>query len=100
MRACLAIGVLLCALGCAITEHGSVVDETPIGGFLDSSVRPTSQAIHLDIDPDREDYSGSVEITVDVSETTDAFRFHAERMTLDSVTLEGGDGPVEVSTET
>lgn len=54
---------------------------------LDRKVVPTSQTIDLVLDAGRPDYTGSVRIDLRVDEATDSFRFHAEELTLTSVSL-------------
>jgi alanyl aminopeptidase len=51
-------------------------------GRLGKDVVPVSQAIVLDLDPRKTDYSGSVEIVLDVKRPVRSFRFHAEAIDL------------------
>ena len=69
------------------------------GDLADQGVQPLRQAIDLRIDPDATDYSGSVRIDLEFSDSTDTFQFHGEEMTFDRVVLEGPDGATELTTE-
>jgi aminopeptidase N len=64
---------------------------TPAGAEdrLGHDVLPTFEAVRLDVDATRTDYSGSVEIALKVAETTDRFRLHARDMEIRSLTLTG-----------
>ena len=66
---------------------------------LGRDVVPTFQAVELEIDADQEDYRGSVRITLEVVQPTDHLRLHAREMELESVTLEGSEGLIEVRHE-
>ena len=59
---------------------------------LGRTVVPVWQDIALDIDADRDRYTGNVTIELDVRERTDTIRFHASEMDLESVVLDGPDG--------
>ena len=50
-------------------------------------VVPVSQSIVLDIDPRKADYTGTVEIVVDVRKPVRAFLLHGEKLDLKSATL-------------
>jgi len=63
---------------------------------LDPNVAPTYMAIDLDLDANKDAYTGSVEIQLRVQKATREFLFHAEEMTLDKVELKGAGGPVGV----
>ncbi len=63
---------------------------------LDPNVAPTFMAIELDLDADKDDYTGSVRIDLRVERPTREFLFHAEEMTLDTVELRGEGGSVGV----
>lgn len=65
---------------------------------LGNRVVPVFESIILDLDPGRLEYSGSVEFELEVRETTDRFRFHAEDLDLSeiSVTREGTEVPMDV----
>jgi len=98
IRACfLASIILLLVAACAAPERHSAAE--PKGDLSRHAVEPVRQAIDLRIDPDATDYSGSVKIDLEVGEETETFQFHAEQMSLDSVTLVGPDGAIELTTE-
>ena len=59
---------------------------SPIGR-LGHDVVPVSQSIMLDLDPRKPDYTGSVEIVLDVKKPTRSFHFHAEAIDLLELTL-------------
>ena len=54
---------------------------------LGADVVPTFEAIRLDLDASKKDYSGSVRIELRVRAACDSFRLHAREMTLTRVTL-------------
>ena len=66
---------------------------------LSRDVVPIRQQIELKLDADQTGYTGSTSIELKVLEQTDAFRLHAEEMTLDSVALTGPSGPVALTHE-
>jgi len=73
--------------------------DTPIGR-LGRDVVPVTQAIVLDLDPRQSDYTGSVEIVLDVKKPVRSFRFHAESMDLLDLTLtplRGSAPPIRLS---
>ena len=61
---------------------------------LGRTVLPLSQDIALDIDADRDGYTGEVAIELDVRMYTDTIRFHAGEMDLESVVLDGPDNSI------
>ena len=63
---------------------------------LDPNVAPTFQAVTLNLDADQENYTGSVRIELRVAKATRDFLFHAEEMTLESATLEGKAGAIDI----
>ena len=72
--------------------------DPPASGRLGDRVAPEFQRVLLDLDPARDDYSGTVHVDLTVREATDRFRVHAEEMELRGVSLETAAGePVEVS---
>jgi len=56
---------------------------------LGHDVVPTFEVVHLTVDPDRPDYTGSVQIDLEVKRETDRIRFHARSLVLDRVVLIG-----------
>jgi alanyl aminopeptidase len=54
---------------------------------LGTNVVPTFQAVELELDASTADYTGSVRVDLLVRKETKVFRFHAEAMELESVTL-------------
>ena len=64
---------------------------------LDPTVAPTSQSVELNLDADKENYDGSVQIQLRVAKPTREFLFHAEEMTLDKVELSGAGGAIPVT---
>ncbi|MDH3255393.1 MAG: M1 family metallopeptidase [Acidobacteriota bacterium] len=63
---------------------------------LGHHVVPVSQSIHLTLDPNEADYSGSVAIELLVKNATDRFRLHAEGMEISALTLSHGEADIEV----
>jgi alanyl aminopeptidase len=66
---------------------------------LDPRVAATFEAIELNLDANKTDYTGSVTIEFRVEKATSEFRFHAEEMSLDRIELSGKDGSYDVSCE-
>ena len=69
-------------------------------GRLGHDAVPTFEAVSLDVDAGRTDYSGSVEISLRVLETTSRFRLHARDMEIRSLALTGASGEVPSRHET
>src|SRR5687767_8419284 len=64
---------------------------------LDPNVAPTSQSVELNLDADKDTYTGSVKIQLHVAKATREFLFHAEEMTLDKVELTGTGGAIPIT---
>jgi alanyl aminopeptidase len=64
---------------------------------LPTDVRPTFEAIHLNLDPDKPDYTGSVQIKITVPRATSELRFHAQEMELVRLELRGPGQPISLS---
>ncbi len=78
---------LVAALGAFGVAIGALpAAEAPLGR-LGRDVVPVSQSIALELDPRQPEYTGSVEIVVDVKKPVRSFRFHAEALNLLSLTL-------------
>src|SRR5512144_311698 len=56
---------------------------------LGRDVLPVSQSIALTLDARLPDYRGAVDIVLDVKSQVRSFRFHAEAIDLDSLSLSG-----------
>jgi alanyl aminopeptidase len=56
-------------------------------GRLGHDVVPVSQSIALELDPRQPDYTGSVDVVLDVKKPVRSFRFHAEALDLLELTL-------------
>jgi alanyl aminopeptidase len=80
MRAAVAVVVF------SLLASASRAVEAPIGR-LGNDVRPVSQAIALELDPRQPEYTGSVDVVLDVRKPVRSFDFHAEAIDLRSVTL-------------
>ena len=61
---------------------------------LPETVQPTSQQIHLRLDPDAPSYSGSVTIDLDVQTATREIRFHALDIEFQRLELVGEGDPI------
>ena len=61
---------------------------------LGQDVAPVRQEITLDIDADRDRYTGEVTIELEARRKTDTIAFHASEMDLESVVLDRPAGPV------
>ena len=66
---------------------------------LTHQVDPVSESLHLTLDADKPDYSGTAKIALRVNRSVGGFRFHARELTLDKVTLTGKSGAVAVTFE-
>lgn len=66
---------------------------------LDANVAPTFQAIELHLDAQQTSYNGKVIIELNVKKAADTFRFHAEQMHLDKLTLEDAKGTIDVTVQ-
>ncbi len=72
--------------------------ENPEDPFrLDKGVFPVFQAVNLLVDADEDSYSGSVTMDLKVVARTNTFRFHAEDLEIEKITLSGGLGLMETS---
>jgi alanyl aminopeptidase len=91
-------GLVVVAAGCRAPEDGGG-DASPKGALDGNPVRPTAQSVELRIDPDVPAYTGSVSISLEVSETTPMIQFHAEEMTFERVELQGSGGTIALETE-
>jgi len=81
----------------AVPAPGQPASEAPSPYRLGERVTPEFQRVLLDLDPARDDYSGTVHVDLTVRQATDRFRFHAEEMEIRAVALETAAGePVEV----
>ena len=65
-------------------------------GRLPTDIVPTFEAIRLNLDADKMDYSGSVRVELKVLKPTKTIQFHAQEMKLDKVVLVGKGGPREL----
>ncbi len=83
------------AVTAALAAPG-VVDPLRLG----DAVTPTFESIHLKLDADRTDYTGSVRIELRVERPVTTFRFHAQEMDLNSMTLSGEGRTVTPTWET
>jgi len=63
-------------------------------GRLPAGVRPTFEAITLDLDPAQAGYTGSVRVELEVEKPLSTFSFHAEEMEVTSLKLAGAAGAV------
>jgi alanyl aminopeptidase len=63
---------------------------------LSRDVVPTHQAVELTLDPDKTAYDGRVIVDLTVRRPTAEIRFHARALTIDTVSLRGPAGEIEV----
>src|SRR6185295_6475922 len=63
-------------------------------GRLPEGVRPTFEAVSLDLDPKQPGYTGSVRVEPEGEAPLSTFAFHAEEMEVTSLKLSGAAGPV------
>ncbi len=95
--AALATSVVVFAAWMAAVTGAFAQGEDPLR--LSGDVVPTRQHVELKLDADQTGYTGTTSIDLKVVRQTDAFRLHAEEMTLESVVLTGPAGPVAVTHE-
>src|SRR5262245_9310169 len=62
---------------------------------LGDDVRPTFQAVALEVDPDRPDYRGAVSTELEVTKPVQRFRLHARSLHVTRVELHGESGEVK-----
>ena len=84
---------LLLALGLLAVSSAWAADEVR----LPTEVRPTFEAIHLNLDPDKPAYTGSVQIKITVPRPTSELRFHAQEMDLVRLELRGTGKRISLS---
>jgi alanyl aminopeptidase len=84
-RPCLPLLCLL-LLGITLLPGNTYAKDVRLGDV----VVPTFEAIDLELDAGTADYTGSVRVDLLVKRETATFRFHAESMNLESVTLVQG----------
>ena len=64
---------------------------------LGNDVVPLSESVMLTVDPRKDDYTGSVKVDLEVKKATPAFRFHAEDLTIGTMTLKKGATAIDVT---
>ena len=84
-------------VACATDPQPDPVRPTDDPYRLGEAARPVSQTLHLVIDPDRPDYSGTTTVELDVPRAIDRLRFHASDLTLSRVVLVGPHGPIDAT---
>ena len=100
MRRASFILVLLCMVAaCAPQPPETVLDRernVHRGDLADQPIRPLRQSIDLRLDPAHEEFSGTVQIELDVEEAVESVTFHGDRMEFGRHELEGPGGPVTI----
>jgi peptidase M1-like protein/ERAP1-like protein len=66
-------------------------------GRLPTDIIPTFEAIRLNLDADKMDYSGSVRVELKVTKPTKTIQFHAQEMKLGKVELRGKKAAFELA---
>ncbi len=87
----------LAAPAASLSEAAPPSSPASEDGRLGRAVVPTFQAVRLELDPRKPNYSGWVQVELQVSQATRSFHFHAEEMELKAVRLRGKAGPIELS---
>ncbi|HKR65833.1 MAG TPA: M1 family metallopeptidase, partial [Thermoanaerobaculia bacterium] len=65
---------------------------------LGTDVVPTTESVHLTVDPRKDDYTGNVSVHLQVKKATPTFRFHAQDLTIGTLELTDANGAnVEVT---
>ncbi len=90
--------LLILSLG-FLVPAASLAQEESAYIRLGTDIVPTFQSINLRADADKDDYSGSVDITLRVDKKVETFHFHNEGPTLTSFSLRGEAGPIEAAWE-
>jgi len=85
MLSSVSVLVLSTAAVAADSQNGDI-------GRLGRDVVPVSQSIALTLDARQPDYRGSVDIVIDVKNPVRSFRFHAEEIDLDALSVSGEAG--------
>jgi alanyl aminopeptidase len=88
------------ALRCALTFL--LLGALPAGAAVErlgELTVPTRQRVDLELDPDRAEYRGSVEVELAVARPTREVRFHAEDLELGRVELVSGDRRLALAAE-
>jgi alanyl aminopeptidase len=62
-------------------------------GRLGHDIVPVSESVSLRLDPRQADYAGTVTIALEAKRPVAEFRLHAESLTVESITFEGGKAP-------
>ncbi len=75
---------------CIPVPAAAARSEAPDIVRLDAAVRPTFQAVALDLDPSAKEYTGSVRVEIAVRSRQEAIRFHAQAMELRAARLRDG----------
>jgi alanyl aminopeptidase len=86
--------VLVALAACVLVGTGAAKEVR-----LDLNVVPTFQAVELDLDANRTEYTGSVKIELSVQKPTRSFLFHAHEMSLGEVALRNKNGSIDIETE-
>ena len=64
---------------------------------LGTDVLPIAQTVMLTTDPRKDDYSGSTRVELEVKKATNAFRLHAEDLTMTAMVLKKGTRVIEAT---
>jgi len=94
---------LLVLLSCAAPQPAPLEKPAPWPplpaapqGRLPHTFEPTSYAAHLDIDPDRPGFSGTITITGELTDATPVIWLHAEGLVIDNAHAERGGKRIEL----
>ncbi len=63
---------------------------------LSHKVEPVYQFIHLNLDPDKEAYSGHTSIEVEINENLTSFRLHGKEFEITEIELQQDKNPVSI----
>jgi alanyl aminopeptidase len=78
-----------------VSARAAGAEQTP--PRLDRAAIPTAESVDLTCDPDKPDYTGTVRVTLDVKQATNALRLHARALTIDRAALAGTAGTLKPS---
>lgn len=100
MKNLLLLGLLLLSLAaCGSVEDVAVGDNNLDEYRLGTQVVPVAQQLTLNIDPEKADYSGQTDISLDVKVPTTQFRLHAQDMQIETLRLSHDGEELVVSHE-
>lgn len=87
--------ILFFSLVCCYTLHAQENDRYR----LSHKVEPTYQFIHLNLNPDKDDYSGTTKIELDITKSISSFRVHGKNFKIDNISLLQNNKSIDIDFE-